>query len=130
MHNMSNLTLDLEARSETKIDLSLGEDLFFVFLFCFGLHLFSGSKTVPILGDDLFLFDLHLQNSPPPHCKFLATRLTDRLLAARPQRKYACNAFPQDVTTHCPTKNNGTSSQHLIECCKNPMLYQLSYGYN
>ena len=66
MHNMSNLTLDLEARSETKIDLSLGEDLFFVFLFCFGLHLFSGSKTVSILGDDLFLFDLHLQNSPPP----------------------------------------------------------------
>ena len=60
MQNMSNLSLDLEVGSEAKIDVS---DLFF-FSF-FGLHLLSGTKTVPILGEDLFLFDFHLQNSPP-----------------------------------------------------------------
>ena len=31
MQNMPNLTLDLEMRSETKVDLSLGEDLIFFF---------------------------------------------------------------------------------------------------
>ena len=59
---MPNLTLDLETRSETKVDLSLGEDLIFFFFY---LYMFSGSKTVPILIEDLLFFGLHLQNCAP-----------------------------------------------------------------